>query len=144
MRFPGLAALAVCASIAGALSLAASQQPETPPPVPFPDAASRLYGELCASCHGATLQGAQAPSLIDDVWTRGSTDEDLARSIRDGWPANGMPGFGAALSAEQVRSLVVYIREMRGGGHPWLLPPGRPPGPVTRESERHHFRLETL
>jgi glucose/arabinose dehydrogenase/mono/diheme cytochrome c family protein len=136
----GTALLGACTAV---LSLAASQQPD-PAPLRFADAASKLYGELCASCHGAQLQGAQAPSLVDDIWTHGSSDDDLARSIRDGWPANGMPAFGGGLSAEHVRSLVVYIREMGGGGHPWLLPPGRPPGPVTKKSERHGFRLETL
>jgi len=141
-RVPVSALLAAC-TLVGVLG--ASRQPRQPPAaVRFPDAAGRLYGELCASCHGPELQGAQGPSLIDDLWTHGADDEDLARSIRDGWPASGMPGFGQALSHEQVRSLVVYIREVRGGGNPPVGHPGLPPGPAALESEHHAFRLETL
>ena len=126
-------------------ALAASQPARQPePPIRFPDAAGTLYRDLCASCHGADLQGAQGPSLLDDIWVHGDSDEALARSIRDGRPASGMPGFGAALSAEQVRSLVVYIRETRGGGNPRIALPGPGPAPATLETERHAFRIETI
>jgi aldose sugar dehydrogenase len=120
-----------------------AQQPRRPAPR-FDDAAAKLYGDLCVTCHGPRLQGGPAPSLVDDVWTHGSADTDITRSIREGWPASGMPAFGAALSDQQIRALVVYITEMRGGGNPRLTPPGVPPGPATLKSERHRFRLETL
>jgi aldose sugar dehydrogenase len=131
--------------VVGALAAAVrgAQQPRRPA-ARVGDAAATLYGDLCANCHGPRLQGAQGPSLVDPIWTHGSTDADITRSIREGWPASGMPAFGAALSDQQIRALVVYITEMKGGGNPRLTPPGLPPPPSTVKSERHRFRLETI
>ena len=70
----------------------------------------KLYGELCANCHGPKLEGAQFGSLVDDVWKFGGTDADLTRMIQNGNPG-GMPPFAAVLSAEEIRAMVIYIRE---------------------------------
>lgn len=139
--------LSLAALVAALLLTAAigAQPPKPPAPPPFPDAAASLYGELCANCHGPRLEGGQGPSLIDDLWTRGGTDDEIARSIRDGAPASGMPAFGASLTEPQVRSLVVFIREQSGGGAPFVTPPhGFIPPPASIESEHHAFRLETI
>ncbi|MES1167491.1 MAG: c-type cytochrome, partial [Pseudomonadota bacterium] len=53
-------------------------------------AVALTYTTLCAACHGAQLQGAQAPSMLDEVWAHGGDDESLARSIRTGFPEKGM------------------------------------------------------
>ena len=71
----------------------------------------RLYADSCANCHGPKLTGAQGPSLVDDEWKHGSDDASIAKSIHDGQPAAGMPPFGGALSAQEIRALVIYIRE---------------------------------
>jgi aldose sugar dehydrogenase len=73
--------------------------------------AAKLYAETCASCHGSRLQGGQGANLVDDEWKHGGDDESLAKSIREGQPAMGMPAFGGALSAQDIRALVIYIRE---------------------------------
>jgi aldose sugar dehydrogenase len=95
--------------------------PTTPPPdQPPPSAASqtppvrdvtRIFGELCANCHGPTLAGNLAPSLLDDTWSFGGDDASLAQSIRDGRPTTAMPSFKAALSEQEIRALVIFIRE---------------------------------
>src|SRR5688572_16198651 len=72
---------------------------------------ARTYAENCASCHGANLQGGLAPSMLDDVWTHGGDDESLARSIREGMPEKGMPGWKQKLSDNEVRAMVIFIRE---------------------------------
>ncbi len=103
-----------------------------------------LFDANCASCHGERLRGGTAGSLLDDAWAHGGDDAALARSIRDGWADDGMPGFGEALSDDEIRSLVIFIREMRQlaatGGLPKVAP--RPDG--VRPSDRHDFLLETL
>ena len=71
----------------------------------------KLYGELCANCHGPKLEGAQFGSLVDDTWQFGSADADLARMIQKGNPG-GMPPFEAVLSPQEVRAMVIYIREV--------------------------------
>ena len=83
-----------------------------PPPAAGRDVAT-IYTELCANCHGATLAGGPAPSLVDDDWAHGADDDSVTRSIREGWPATGMPPFQAALSDQEVRTLVIYLREMK-------------------------------
>ena len=89
-----------------AATVVAVQRPSTPD-----RDVARLYAEMCANCHGPRLQGAQGPSLIDDEWKHGADDASIAKSISVGQPATGMPPFGAALSPQEVRAFVIYIRE---------------------------------
>jgi glucose/arabinose dehydrogenase/4-amino-4-deoxy-L-arabinose transferase-like glycosyltransferase len=107
-------------------------------------AAAKLSADLCAGCHGDHLAGGRASSLLDETWAFGGTDADLAASIRDGRPGTLMPPFKAALDEQQIRSLVVLIRELavklRVEGE---KTPVAPFGAV-RSSERHAFRLETV
>ena len=94
----------------GALTLAASclhaQQFRT-------GTVAKRYEELCANCHGKEMEGAQAPSMLDDIWVHGGDDESLARSIRNGFPDKGMPAWSAALPEKEIRAMVIYIRETR-------------------------------
>src|SRR5687767_7863415 len=86
------AALFQAALVAQTPPAAAPAQPPMPvmPTEPVASNSARsaqvLHTQLCALCHGANWEGARAPSMLDDVWAHGGTDEDLARSIRDGWP----------------------------------------------------------
>lgn len=75
--------------------------------------AKEIYNQYCAGCHGANLQGGTGGSLIDDHWLHGGNDEDITRIIKQGVPTAGMPGWAHALTDEQVRSLVILIREER-------------------------------
>lgn len=85
---------------------------------------SRLYMKYCASCHGPGLDGGSGGSLLDDVWRIGGERADLYKSIFDGIPQNGMPGYGQTLGAEGVNHLVDYILEVRAGGQsPATAPP---------------------
>src|SRR5215208_3680701 len=65
------------------------------PPLPAPQEPVRgpggrvnviatLFTDKCAGCHGATIQGARAPSLFDAKWNYASDDEGLSRIIHDG------------------------------------------------------------
>ena len=69
------------------------------------------YKSMCASCHGDKLTGGMAGSLLDNQWLTDGSDKALANAIKNGLKQGGMPAFGAALSDEEVRTLVVYIRE---------------------------------
>lgn len=70
-----------------------------------------IFKTTCASCHGEKLTGAMAGSLLDNQWLTDGSDKSLATAIKNGLPQAGMPAFSAMLNDEQVRSLVVYIRE---------------------------------
>jgi len=105
---------------------------------------AKVFAETCASCHGATLQGGQAASLLDDVWMHGADDASVTRSIREGWPDAGMPAFGGALSDEEVRALVIFIREKVDEAKRAATVYAKPSGDTVVKSEEHAFRVETV
>ena len=80
-------------------------------PSATPNVVADLYVQSCSGCHGRNLDGGKSKSLLGTL-THGADDESMSRSIRLGFPNTGMPGF-KLLSDAEVRSLVIYIRELR-------------------------------
>lgn len=72
---------------------------------------NELYQTYCAACHGENLAGGQGGSLVDDYWKHGSSDAEITRSIAAGFPDLGMVPWQGVLDDNQIRSLVIYIRE---------------------------------
>jgi glucose/arabinose dehydrogenase len=72
------------------------------------------YAQFCASCHGPTLQGGTAGSLVDDVWKFGGDDASITASIRDGRAGTPMVAFKDLVTEEQIRQLLFYIRTQTG------------------------------
>ncbi len=142
-------ALAVLATLACGLSVRPTSARPAPqdPTVAYgagEGAAAKLAVELCASCHGDDLRGGRASSLLDETWAFGGGDEDIAESIRNGRPDTLMGPFKSALDEQQIRSLVVLIRELAEKA--LVEAPRAPAAPfdAVRASERHSFRLETV
>ena len=92
---------------------AADAQKVIPPVQSVSLETTTLYQELCASCHGANLEGASAPNLSDDNWEYGGSDEDILRAINVGIEEAGMPSFQDALAPGQDRELLALIRQGR-------------------------------
>jgi glucose/arabinose dehydrogenase len=105
---------------------------------------AETWAEACAACHGAKLEGGQAPSLLDDEWAFGGDDASLAESIRSGRVEAGMPAYGEALSEQEIRALVIFIREQRLQHQRDQTTFAAPEGDVVVESEKHAFRVETV
>jgi mono/diheme cytochrome c family protein len=83
----------------------------------------RAYYALCASCHGvsgrgswrATLFLVRPGDLADPARMRASSDAYLFDLIKHGGAPigrPGMPAFGTALTDEQIRELVQYVRSL--------------------------------
>jgi glucose/arabinose dehydrogenase len=108
-----------------------------------PGGIADTYAQLCANCHGAKLEGAQAPSLLDDVWTAGGDDESLARSIRNGFPEKGMPTWGEAIPEKEIRAMVIFIREQRQRHAAGQTEFNRPADNLTARSTLHDFQVNT-
>lgn len=70
--------------------------------------ARSLYGEHCASCHGAARLGGMGPALIPENLGR-LPREDMAAVIASGRGATQMPAFGDRLGAAEVAALVELI-----------------------------------
>src|SRR5687767_5137546 len=100
------------------------------------------YTQLCANCHGANLQGAQAQSMLDDVWVAGGDDESLAKSIRNGFPDKGMPAWGAAIPEKEIRAMVIFIHEQRAKHQREQTQFTKPIGEITAKSQLHTFKLD--
>lgn len=71
--------------------------------------ARELYMQYCAQCHGATLSGGNAQSLIDGYWQYGDEDNYKFRNIKFGIPHVGMPAYEKSLNDQQIRQLVRYM-----------------------------------
>ena len=70
-----------------------------------------LYGQNCASCHGANLGGGNAASLIDGVWQFGAENGYVFRNIKFGIAHLGMPSYEATLNDREINAIISYIRE---------------------------------
>jgi mono/diheme cytochrome c family protein len=151
--------LAVALLVAAAVSPAAAEPDGSGPDDtirltgPDPAAGEALYRSRCASCHGADGRGDGPVARFLDPrprdFTRGvfkirstesgspPTARDLLRTIRNGLPGTGMPAF-AALSPEELRRLVAYIRSLsprfREEDPGEVIPIPRPSPPPSPES----------
>ncbi len=105
----------------------------------------RIYQTLCASCHGEKFEGGLGGSLVDGVWNYGGADDEIARSIAKGRLELGMTPWEGVLSPDQVRAMVVFLREREKEASVRGVPQ-----PVARRDDsvvatRHvRFTLQTL
>jgi glucose/arabinose dehydrogenase len=109
-----------------------------------PDKVNELYLESCAACHGSKFEGGLGGNLADGHWKHGSGDSDIARVISQGLPNLGMPAYEKTLSAEQIRSLVVYLREKEKSAASQSSPPPQPKEGAAVKSLLHDYKVETV
>lgn len=105
---------------------------------------TKLYGEQCASCHGADLAGGSGPSLVGETWKHGGDDASVTRSISGGYESAGMPAFRQTVSRAEIRALVVYMHEKRAAverEHTKYNTPS--PGAVV-QSEKARYKLDPV
>jgi glucose/arabinose dehydrogenase len=133
------ASTAVCAAAAALVPLLHAQQATAPK-----RDIVKVYAELCSACHGPSLQGAQFGSLVDSDWKFGSDDASLAKSIREGHPAQGMPPMGGLLTDQEIRAMVIFIREVGAKTAREKATFAKPAADTVVSSELHAFKLETV
>lgn len=91
----------------------------------------RVYGRMCASCHGTQGQGGIGPALTEVVETFPSCADHIEWVTlgSTGWldahgdtygatakpVAGGMPAFGAPLGVEEIASVSAFERHRHGG-----------------------------
>ncbi len=102
---------------------------------------AKLYETYCMSCHGPDLKGGLGCSLLDtSTWKRIGPELSFLEYVREGDIETEMPAFKDGLTDPQIRSLEIYIDEMRQKSE-------------SREVEQHSgaylaggykFRLETV
>ena len=109
-----------------------------------PRDSTKIYAQFCAGCHGAKLEGGSGPSMLGEAWKHGSSDADLTASIAAGHPEAGMPAFGQTVSDQEIRGLVVYIREQAGHAAGRRKRAPRPSGDTAASTKLESFRVETV
>lgn len=75
---------------------------------PGPDGKA-LYGQYCAQCHGAELQGGNAQSMLDGIWQFGEGKGYVARNIKHGITHLGMPAYESTLDDAQIEAITDFI-----------------------------------
>ncbi len=71
------------------------------------------FGLTCVPCHDKTAQGKIGPNLTDKYWIRGGSAVDIYKSISEGSPAKGMPGWLPSLGEQTVRNLTAFVLSIR-------------------------------
>lgn len=79
---------------------------------------ARLYGEACASCHGANGEGKEGPALANKRFLAAASDTYLVETIRRGRRGTSMPAFGSAspahrvLADDEIVAVATYLRTL--------------------------------
>jgi glucose/arabinose dehydrogenase len=103
-----------------------------------------LYQNNCAACHGKDLEGGQGSSLADAEWTHGDSDGAITKSIAEGFPDLRMVAWKEVLTDDQIRSLVIYIREKGQIARADILEAWSEPINDVFASELHNFKMEKI
>lgn len=83
----------------------------------YPDGASKLFEENCASCHGADGKGMHevgAPNLTDPIWLYAGKKSEIMAQMHK--PKHGvMPHWIDRLPDDTIRQLAIYVHSLGGG-----------------------------
>src|SRR5688572_22191947 len=104
--------------------------------------AAALFVDKCAGCHGTDVSGGRAASLFDPKLLARLDDDRLARIMRAGLPAAGMPAF-EDLSEEQVGQLIHHIRSETGNLAPKPAFVANPAGHILK-TEKQTVKAELV
>jgi cbb3-type cytochrome c oxidase subunit III len=78
-----------------------------------------LFSAKCAVCHGADGRaqsdyGKQhaIPDFTSKAWSAQHSEKELIATVTDGELEADMPAFGGQLSADQIKAVVGYVRQL--------------------------------
>lgn len=74
----------------------------------------KIFTENCVACHGAKGEGGVGPNLTDEYWIHGGKINDIFKTVKYGWPANGMKSWSSDFSATQIAQVVCYVKSLKG------------------------------
>ena len=109
LRWSTLAAGVLCAC-----ALLSARADETTAPKPKPFDVKNTFRNICGFCHeDYGRKEGKGPQLMNDP----NSDEFLFKRIKDGKPGR-MASFGTAFNDDQIRQIVVFIRNLKPGVEP--------------------------
>jgi mono/diheme cytochrome c family protein len=75
-----------------------------------------IFAANCASCHGATGEGVDAPALNSQQFLSSAADEQISSIITHGIPGTEMSAysldFGGFLTAQQINAITAFLRSL--------------------------------
>lgn len=88
------------------------------------NAGAAVYQTNCLACHGDKLQGSIGPNLTDNFWIHGDGSiNGIAKIIKEGVAAKGMPPWAAILKPEQIINVSGYVLSKVGSNPPGAKAP---------------------
>jgi glucose/arabinose dehydrogenase len=103
-----------------------------------------LYATHCASCHGAKFEGGSGGSLVDGEWKHGSSDAEIFRSISKGNLEMGMTPWEGILTDDQIRALVILLREKEKQQLEKGIEFPVPSADTVTRTELHDYHIDTV
>jgi len=84
----------------------------------FLSSGGQTFQTICAQCHGELGEGGVGPNLTDDYWLHGATISDVVRSVKYGYPAQGMVPWQGTLKEDEIINVASYVLTLRGTNPP--------------------------
>ena len=73
----------------------------------------------CGGCHRTDGGGNTiGPNLTDEYWLHGGALKDVFLTIKNGVVEKGMPAWGKAMSAQDVRDVTFFVKSLQGTNPP--------------------------
>jgi glucose/arabinose dehydrogenase len=107
------------------------------------DPALIAYAQYCSGCHGPDLRGGVGRSLVDMRWQQTTDDAAIVAAIAHGRPGTAMTAFADVLDEQQIRQLVIWLREQGVAAQDKPEVIVNPDGHVVR-SEQQTVRMEVV
>jgi glucose/arabinose dehydrogenase len=104
---------------------------------------AQAYTTYCVGCHGSTLTGGRAPTLLDETWRFGGDDASVRTSIHEGRAGTEMPPFKTLLTDEDITGVIAYIRAQALLAKNNAARAQNPAGQVLR-TEKYTVKLEVV
>lgn len=88
-------------------------------PAAIENGKSIFINNNCGGCHRTDGGGNTiGPNLTDEYWLHGGGIKNIFLTIRNGVVEKGMPAWGRAMSAHDVRDVTYFVMSLRGSNPP--------------------------
>lgn len=81
-------------------------------------AGKEVFVKNCVQCHGSLAEGGIGPNLTDDYWLHEVGMTGVVKSIKYGYPAQGMISWRGFLSEDKILEVASYVLTLRGTNPP--------------------------
>ena len=81
-----------------------------------------IFQSKCLACHGAQGQGGIGANLTDDYWLHGGKLSEILKTVTNGVLDKGMPPWGQVLKQDELYSVAVFVKSLRGSNPPGAKP----------------------